>query len=212
MIDPDAFAAARKRKGMSQPQLARAAGCSQQLIAAIEKGDQASTKFLPQLALALDVAPGDLDSSWAAVAGSQTPPVPPGPFILPGRDFPIYASVEGGPGEIIRSVDPVDWVPRPEPVARVKTAYGLYVVGESMLHEFEPGNIALVNPVLPPVQNTTCVLYAERDGEARATIKRLLRAGSDKWHLRQWNPEKDFSLSRKEWGVCHRVIGKYYQQ
>jgi phage repressor protein C with HTH and peptisase S24 domain len=211
MIDADALTNAREAKKLSQAELAKLVGCSQQLIAALENGTTQTTKFLPRIALALDVPSVALDSDWGGAATE-----PSGAILRPlmgvDRDFPIYASAEGGPGEIIRSADPVDWVPRPEPVARVKNAYGLYIVGESMLPEFEPGNIALVNPVLPIVGNTTCVLYAEMDGEARATIKRVLRTSQKDWHLRQWNPKKDFTLSRKEWGVCHRVIGKYYQQ
>jgi hypothetical protein len=57
------------------------------------------------------------------------------------------------------------------------------------------------------------VFYAEKAGEARATIKHLRRAAAEKWLVSQWNPpagqERDFALSRKEWQSAHRVIGKY---
>jgi len=47
----------------------------------------------------------------------------------------------------------------------------------------------------------------------RATIKRLRRKTGDTWYLRQWNPPEgmkaDFTLSRKEWPICHHVVGKY---
>lgn len=137
-------------------------------------------------------------------------------LMMPGRDFPIYASVEGGAGEIIRSTDPVDWHPRPAQVAHVKNAYGLFVVGESMAPEFDPGDIALVNPILPAIAGKPCIFYSEKDGEARATIKRYQRATADKWHVFQHNPPRggthEFTLSRKEWSICHRVLGKYYPQ
>src|SRR5215472_12047247 len=110
--------------------------------------------------------------------------------------------------------DAVDWLPRPPPVAHVRRAYGLYVTGESMVPEFEPGDIALVNPHLPVVTDTTCIFYgASKENEVRATIKRLRRKTGDTWYLRQWNPpdgtKADFTLSRKEWPICHRVVGKY---
>jgi phage repressor protein C with HTH and peptisase S24 domain len=219
MIDRDALISAREAKGLSQPGLAKLAGCSQQLIGALETGATKSTKFLPKIAHALEVDPGILDTDWA---GISLPPEPPPEIIaesallMPGRDFPIYASVEGGPGEIIRSTDPVDWHPRPAQVAHVKNAYGLFVVGESMAPEFDPGDIALVNPILPAMAGKPCIFYAERDGEARATIKRYQRATAEKWHVYQHNPPRggthEFTLSRKEWSICHRVLGKYYPQ
>ncbi|MBV5269014.1 MAG: S24 family peptidase, partial [Afipia sp.] len=101
-------------------------------------------------------------------------------------------------------------------VAHVKNAYGLFVVGESMAPEFDPGDIALVNPILPAMAGKPCIFYAEKDGEARATIKRYQRATADKWHVYQHNPPRggthEFTLSRKEWSICHRVLGKYYPQ
>lgn len=221
MIDPDRLVKARENKDLSQPQLAKLAGCSQQLIGALEKGTTKSTKFLPKIAAALGVDPGLLDSDWAGVSGGE-PTGPPASFLAgrqilePGRDFPIYSAVEGGAGEIIRSSDPVDWYPRPAPVAHVKEAYGLYVVGESMAPEFEPGDIALVNPILPAIAGKPCIFYTEKHGEARATIKRYLRANAGHWIVYQHNPPRggshEFSLSRKEWAICHRVLGKYYPQ
>jgi phage repressor protein C with HTH and peptisase S24 domain len=82
-----------------------------------------------------------------------------------------------------------------------------------MVPEFEPGDIALVNPHLPVVLDTTCIFHAAREDEVRATIKRLRRKTGDTWYLRQWNPPEgtkaEFTLSRKEWPICHRVVGKY---
>ena len=50
MIDRDALISAREAKGLSQPGLAKLAGCSQQLIGALETGATKSTKFLPKIA------------------------------------------------------------------------------------------------------------------------------------------------------------------
>lgn len=207
--------AAREAKGWSQADLARATGIKQQSIDAVEKGATRRSKFLPEIVAELGIDPE------AVGLPKETPTsadgwAPNSQILQPGRDFPIYASVEGGSGEIIRSTDPVDWYPRPAPVAHVRDAYGLYVVGESMAPEFDPGDIALVNPILPAMPGKPCIFYSERQGEARATIKRFLRATSGQWHVFQHNPPhgmtKEFTLSRKEWGICHRVLGKYYPQ
>lgn len=200
----------REELKLSQKQVADRVSIRQQSYEAIEAGRTQRSKFLPRIAQLLGLPMSELDPE--ITPSPETAAQQGRPLISPERDFPVYSAAEGGAGEIIRSSDPVDWVPRPEPVARVKDAYGLYIVGESMAPEFEPGDIALVNPALPLVGNTTCILYAEREGEARAMVKRLLRATPKEWQLRQWNPKKDFSLSRKEWGICHRVLGKYSRQ
>lgn len=209
-----AIRAAREAKGLSQAQLARAIGIKQQSLDSVENGKTAKSKYLPEIVAELGLKPEDvgLPKELPSTQGWI-----PGPQIMQaGRDFPIYASVEGGPGEIVRSNDPVDWYPRPAPVAHVREAYGLYVVGESMVPEFDPGDIALVNPFLPPMPGKPCIFYTERHGEGRGTIKRFLRLAGGQWHVYQHNPPrgmaKEFTLSTKEWGICHRVLGKYYPQ
>ena len=202
---------AREKRGWSQADLGRRVGISQVAIKKIEDGDTRQSKFLPRLALELGLSLTDLDptlSTGNSAIGFQQPDA------IFGRipDFPIYAAAEGGPGEIIRTPDAVDWIPRPAPLARVKDAYGLYVVGESMVPEYRPGDIALINPTLPLVGNEVYVFYAEFAGEARATIKQLRRATTDKWLVFQHNKPKDFELSRREWQWAHRVIGKYSRQ
>lgn len=216
MIDPSAFVAARNAKRLSTTELAKLVGCSQQLISAIENGTTRSTKFLPRIALALDVPPGALDSDWGEVSAPAKSKIVPveNPMARDiARDFPVYSAAMGGPGEIIRSTDPVDWIPRPAPVQHVRQAYGQIVVGTSMFPEFDEGDTALVNPQLPPLPGTTCIFYHEADGEARATIKRLIRIGSDAWHVRQWNPPEgesaEFQLDRRQWAIVHRVFGKH---
>lgn len=201
---------ARDLKRWSQEVLAReAGGVGQSTIDRIEKGQfKRMPSDLPAVCAALNLPLPDLDGRAAALPG-----------LLPARrerDFPIYASVEGGTGEIIRSTDPLDWVPRPAPVAHVKEAYGLVVTGTSMMPEYKPGETALVNPKLPLIGDEVYVFYSELDGEARATIKHLRRATADHWLVSQHNPPKgktkDFTLNRREWRWAHRVFGKHSRQ
>ena len=137
----------------------------------------------------------------------------PRPFVTEGRpDFRVYASAQGGPGEIIRSIEPVDFIPRPSHLLHVRDAYGLLVTGDSMSPEYKNGEMAIVEPSLPMVPAEVYIFYAEKEGEARATIKHLRRATAERWLVTQHNPPDgqphDFSLSRKEWGIAHRVTGK----
>jgi phage repressor protein C with HTH and peptisase S24 domain len=202
--------AEREKRSWSQADLGRKVGISQVAIKKIEDGDTRQSKHLARIAIELGLPLAEIDPSL--------PSEPDAGRTLERRqiyganDFRIYAAAEGGPGEIIRSSDPVDWVPRPAPVAHVKDAYGLYVMGESMVPEYRPGDVALVNPTLPQIGGEVYIFYAELEGTARATIKHLRRATGDKWLVSQHNKPKDFELSRKEWQWAHRVIGKYSRQ
>jgi phage repressor protein C with HTH and peptisase S24 domain len=215
MINPTELVKAREAKGLSQPGLAKMAGCSQQLIGALEAGTTKSTKFLPMIARALEVDPGTLDSDWSGIPASHEPE-PPLPAVADPygpKDFRIYSAAEGGPGEIIRSVEPVDWWPRPLEVQRVTGAYGMYIVGTSMIPDFRPGHIAVINPNLPHVGGKPYIFYAEtEDGSVRATVKELRRHTGDHWYVTQHNPpsgqKSDFTLSRGLWRVAHRIVGR----
>src|SRR5258708_6441350 len=65
-------------------------------------------------------------------------------------------------------------------------------------------------PVGPPNAGDDCLLIQEApDGARYALIKRLVRFNSTSWTVKQWNPDKTFSLPRKEWQRALLVIGKY---
>lgn len=133
----------------------------------------------------------------------------PVPFAYGLRDFPIYAATEGGPGEIVVSTDPIDIVERPSYMRNVKDGYGVLVVGESMVPSFRPGQIAIVNPRLPPQQGRDIILIGnEEDGEFVATIKFLIRSEPHRWYVHQDNPARDFYLDKKKWPRGLRVVGK----
>lgn len=218
MNPAETIRAAREARDMSQADLGRAISpkvpVSQSTIDKIERGLTKKSKWFPAIAAVLEIPLAKIDPDMAALGGPQTglQPIPDRPHSA-DANFPVYASAEGGPGEILVTTDPAGWIPTPSPVERVAGAYGLYVVGTSMEPEFEAGDVALVNPHLPVIPGGTYIFYAERDGAARATIKRLRRATTDSWLVRQHNPpegqKQDFTLSRKEWTVCHRVFGKH---
>lgn len=201
----------RQALGLTQAALAREAGTKQQTIDKIEKGTIKHSRVFPRLAVALKV-PLDTLLPDAAAQGTQQA-MPSAELSTGTKDLPVHAAAQGGPGEMIVSSDPVDWVLRPDPLSNVKDAYGIIIVGESMLPEFRPGDIALVNPHLPPMREETYIFYAEENGEIRATIKHLIKWTDANWHVRQWNAPKgqkpDITLSRREWGKLHRVVGKY---
>jgi DNA-binding XRE family transcriptional regulator len=203
----------REELGWSQAQLGNRVGISQPAIRKIEAGDSRHSKFLPKVAQVLGIPLVDLDASLSGVVVPPAPEAAPPPRILGERDFPVHASAEGGPGQIIVSHDAVDFMARPAPLIHARDSYGLLITGTSMEPEYRQGDTALVNPYLPVIPGEVYIFYAEKEGEARATIKYLRRATVDRWLLSQHNPPdgmgKDFALARKDWQWAHRVIGKY---
>lgn len=208
------IASTRKALGWTQGELGKRVGSTQQTIGKIERGIIEESSLLPKIAGVLEIDLKRLIPDLAPAAEPRS--------LIPERDvrgniedLPVHVATEGGPGEIIVDTNPVTWVVRPAPLANVARAYGIIVVGESMVPEFEPGDIALVNPHLPATAGHTYVFYAEGNGETRATIKRLVRVSNGIWHVRQWNPARgrkaEFTLPRKEWGKCHRVVSKNYK-
>ena len=96
---------ARELKRWSQESLAReAGGVGQSTIDRIEKGQfKRMPSDLPAICAALGIPLPDLDGR-----GGATVPGVAGMRINSNRDFAVYASAEGGPGEIIRSTDPIE--------------------------------------------------------------------------------------------------------
>jgi phage repressor protein C with HTH and peptisase S24 domain len=135
----------------------------------------------------------------------------PPPEFLGERDLKVYAATEGGQGVMVVSTDPIEWVPRPWYLKNVRDGYAVLVVGDSMEPAFEAGDMAVVNPRLAHARGKDVILVAgESAGEFTATIKRLLSWTEKEWRVRQFNPAKDFVLSRREWPKALRVVGKYY--
>ena len=113
----------------------------------------------------------------------------------------------GRAGAIVAQFDAIH---RDQRLVGVRDAFACYVVGESMFPAYEQGNLLLVNPAVPPNAGDDCLLIQEApDGARYGLIKRLVRFNSTSWTVKQWNPDKTFTLPRKQWQRALLVIGKY---
>lgn len=143
-------------------------------------------------------------------AEKVAPPVA-GTDLIGSKDLPIYAAAMGGNGHTIIGSEAVDYVKRPSSLQNVRGGYGILIVGESMVPAYWPGDMALVNPLLPSARDSDVILYhTPPDGhEAEAMIKRLIGINDRDWTLEQYRPAKEFKISRVEWPICHRIVGRY---
>lgn len=207
-----------KERNWSVPDLARQMGAGEDraLIDRLYKYtsgevDNPRGQAMEQMARALGVTEIQLRTGRNGAAAAVETNFRPPPEILGARDLPVYAAVEGGRGQMVVSTDPIELVPRPWYMREVRDGYAVLVVGDSMEPAFEPGQMAIVNPRLPPMRDADVILVAgENEGEFTASIKRLINWTAQEWRVRQFNPERKFSLSRREWPKALRVVGKYY--
>lgn len=153
---------------------------------------------------------GQLSTSTIGRQSSFKPTITPGAELVGVRDFPIYSAAQGGDGHVIITFDAVEIVRRPAILEGVRDAYGVLLTGSSMEPAYWAGDMALVHPHLPPQRDTDVVIYhVPPFNEAEAIIKRLVSFNDREWRLRQYNPAEEFTEFRKEWAICHRVVGKY---
>jgi phage repressor protein C with HTH and peptisase S24 domain len=179
------------------------------VIADIETGRTRKPRGLVEIATALRVTVQELDPDRFAPRPQSGGIVPAAAFGGHGKDFPIFSAAEGGGGVMIVTFEPIDFTRRPAPLEHVKDSYGVYVVGESMSPAYEPGDVALVNPHLPPSPGRDAIFINSSDHKQEALIKRLVKASTKDWHVTQWNPRKEFTLARSSWPKCHIVVGRY---
>jgi phage repressor protein C with HTH and peptisase S24 domain len=217
----------RLRRGWSQAELGKRVGISQPAIRKIEVGTTSKSKHLPKIAEELGIPLAKLDPALSQHNGSGTinqtrhNPVTrtnpelhtfPGERLMGATDLPVHSIVQGGRGALVLSSEPFTQIGRPHNLLGIKDAYGVLVSGGSMALEFREGDIAYVNPHLPPREGDPCVFQSHKDdGAVEAVIKYLARSGdaSDAlWYVEQSNPAKKFTLKKSEWQICHVVVGK----
>lgn len=125
------------------------------------------------------------------------------------RDMPILGTAACGDGEMFElNGDALDYARRPARLSGVKSAYALYITGDSMSPWREPGQLIYVHPVQPPTVGDYVVVQIDTgpNGPQRAYIKKLIRRTADNLRLAQYNPAKEITLPMKQVKSIHRII------
>lgn len=136
--------------------------------------------------------------------------IPGGRLVGATKDLPVFVGAQGGDGHLVVTPDPIEYRKRPGILDDVANGYGLLIHGESMIPAYRPGQIALVNPNLPPARDEDVILFhLHADENREVIIKHLTGFNATEWKLEQYNPAKSFTELRADWPICHRVVGRY---
>jgi phage repressor protein C with HTH and peptisase S24 domain len=163
-----------------------------------------------------------LDGRATSKSGKRSPSTARAPIPPPARarvalaseaaregrpDIPVWAAAQAGDdGALILVPDPVDYIFRSERMRGVRNPFAFQIVGSSMSPALEHGDQVVINPALLVRPGVDCVfIQQQRDGTFLALVKRLLRQTADNWHVRQYDPKKDFDLAKKKWSRAHVV-------
>ncbi|WP_028970122.1 S24 family peptidase [Sphingomonas sp. URHD0057] len=109
------------------------------------------------------------------------------------------ALVEVRPGEIIERL------PRPVSMAGDPRAYAITIVAKSMWPRFRPGRRVAVSP-RASVAIGDDVLLSLRSG-GLAVIGELVERANHSAELRQFNPDRTFSIDGAEIRSIHKIVG-----
>lgn len=121
----------------------------------------------------------------------------PRPNTMP-YDLPVYGvAVGGSDGDFSLNGDVVDRVRRPPGLLGNRSAFAVYVRGDSMEPRHSQGDLLYVDPARPARSGDDVLveLKPSRPGEpGQAYIKQLVTQGPVRVVLRQFNPAKDITL------------------
>lgn len=188
----------RQRRSLSLQQLAEVSSTTRAQIDKLERGERRLTlDWMVRLAKPLDCLPADL-LPLAATQGIS--------HEAPARMIPVRSAARGGAEqEMFLEDGPIDHRPCPVFVANVRDAYAIYVVGESMVPMYRPGQLLYINPHKPPMPGRGVVITKTNRS---VLIKELVRATSFGLVLREYQPKtREFTVPHSEVQEAHVVVG-----
>lgn len=187
----------REQARISQRELAKRSGLSQQLISKLENGLVESTTEVFRLAEALRVAPRWLATGKGDARGGEN--IADGPAVT--AYIPLISWVAAGSWR-----DLADPYPPGEGEALVPVtcrtgpnAYALRVQGDSMEPVFPNGSVIIVDPAVEPRQGSYVVVRL--DEAEQATFKQLVIDGGARY-LKPLNPRYPLMEIRESATVC----------
>lgn len=141
-------------------------------------------------------------------ARSTPAPRPPDMFSETERKtLPVYGLAAASPlGQMVMSEGPIEWIERPDIVARVPDAYSLIITGTSMVPRYEPGDMIILHPHRPVRQNDHVAIQETKEGGTHVSVKRFEKMDNDHIVTTQYNPPAEVRFRRDQVAAMHRIL------
>lgn len=136
-------------------------------------------------------------------------------------DLPVLGTAHGGIVNIIdgdndtqveqtlfEPTQIIRYITRPRALSDARDAYAIYVEGESMYPRFGPGEMAVVDPRVPPRIGDDVIVQLSENGDDEIhaiLIKRLVRRSASFLELEQFNPPAIFRIDAARVKRLHRI-------
>lgn len=123
--------------------------------------------------------------------------------------LPVRGRGQGGQGgEIVLDGTVMQRLPGPSSLSADDGAYGIEVIGESMLKRYRPGEIVWVDP-RRAVHKGDCAVFQVRadNGELLAFVKEFARFSNGHVVALQYNPECELKWDREAVEAIHLIVG-----
>lgn len=222
-MDGSWFGQALERAGASQADLARHLRLAPSAVSRMLKGERqmkplevvhiaaflrVSEEEVLRHAVETPVSAGEVPRRGRGRPPSSrtsSPAAPPSGLPHDPDRIPIRSGARGGADqEMFLEDGPIGYTSRPANLGGVRSAYAIYMVGDSMVPRYEPGWLLHINPFKPPTRGRDVVVYKE--GQA-VLIKQFVAWEGDTLVLRQLNPADTLRIPRSQVRECHLVVG-----
>ena len=134
-----------------------------------------------------DIAPAEIPRGY--MADFQADP----------RSIPVLGTAAGSAlGAFEIGTEAIDFIRRPPSLAGSKEVYAIYVVGESMVPQHNPGDLRIIHPKRPAVPGDSVVIqtYNAATDTREAFIKVLVKDKGREVVCRQHNPPMEITYLR----------------
>lgn len=214
----------RDKIGLTQQQLADAAGTTQPQIRRLEAGERRLTKeWAERLATPLKTTPEELlfgDPKTIGVVNDNDSSTPEEPISdLPnalirgkveghGRKIPVFGQAVGGvDGEFLMNGSVLFEVLAPPVISEINKAYAVLVSGDSMSPRYEDGEVCYIDPERRVRRGDYVIaqIRLEEHGPPLAYVKKFIRHNSIELVLEQFNPPKELRFPASSVASVHFI-------
>lgn len=219
------ISAARKDKGLSRSDVARAVGMSDSGYGFLESGKTRTTEKWRELAdvlgLAHDQVRDAMDGSPRRAPNARSVRLitrPDGTMIggiggasddrtSPPKLIPVLGHAAAGASGRLIIGDPISYEVCPPWLEKAQGAYLLYVAGDSMVPRFFPGEMISVHPGRPYAKGDFVVVQVDEGGELVGLVKEFV-GWSDEGDLllTQFNKPQEIRIAGETVKDIHRVV------